>query len=330
MNILEKVIKDARPWKKKVALVVDDRPTFFEGVKMLQSAGVGQLQLIGHKPTILERLESHGISVGCMDILDIRDDYRTRTVVGALRRYMADAVAGSPEAFLCAHPNVYGLLCVQLGLTDVLIGDRSCSYEELALLGKSIVGCKEGVYTVTSTNILLTKAKQYGAEGALFFSDCAVVKNPTAEELADIAISTAALSEKVFGHLKSRVSLLSFSTKGSAKDPLVDKVIAAGAVLEKKKVQFHVDCELQLDASIDMTVGARKAPNSTVAGHANVLIFPDLHAANIGYNLVNVFGDAPVIGPILLGLKRPVYRLPENYSGADMVLLSAVGIISST
>lgn len=224
---------------------------------------------------------------------------------------------------------MYGMIMAKLGLIDVLITPKQIPYDEFAAVAKSIVGCKDSVKTVTSTHMMGTHT-DYGQDGVLFFSDCEIIKNPTHEQLADIAIATTELAEKIFGSKKAKTSLLSFSTKGSAKDPLVDKVVKAGQEIERRRCRFHFDYELQLDASIEVSVGQRKAPKSDVAGYANVLIYPDLQAANIGRQLVSSFGDAKTVGPILLGLRIPIYQLPECYTGEDLFLLTTVGIISST
>lgn len=171
---------------------------------------------------------------------------------------------------------------------------------------------------------------EYGVNGILMFGDCSIVENPTSKELADITNSTALLASLIFGDNKPKVSLLSFSTKGSASHHMVDKVIKAGKIIDSTSKTYDYDYELQLDASIDPQIGSRKAPFSFVAGYANVLIFPDLQAGNIGLSLVNLFGDAITVGPIIHGLSLPTYQLPNKYTCADILYLSAVGVIATT
>jgi phosphate acetyltransferase len=150
------------------------------------------------------------------------------------------------------------------------------------------------------------------------FADCAVVPNPTAEQLADIAICTALTRKAIIGD-EPKVALLSFSTLGSANDELVDKVISAKAILDERKVDFEYDGELQLDAALIPEVAIRKAPQSPIAGKANTLIFPDLQAGNIGYKLVQYIGKIKAIGPIIQGLAAPASDLSRGCSYEDIV-----------
>jgi len=155
------------------------------------------------------------------------------------------------------------------------------------------------------------------------FGDCAVVPNPTAEQLADIAISTAHTRRALIGD-EPKVALLSFSTKGSAEHDLIDKVLECKRIIDGREVDFEYDGELQLDAAVVEKIGKSKAPNSKVAGNANVLVFPDLQAGNIGYKLVERFAGAEAIGPVIQGLAAPVCDLSRGCSVDDIVNTSAL------
>jgi len=158
------------------------------------------------------------------------------------------------------------------------------------------------------------------------FADCAVVPNPDAEQLADIAISTADNHKKLTGE-EPLIAMLSFSTKGSAKHELADKVIAATESVKKKRPDLQVDGELQFDAAIIESIGKKKAPGSTVAGKANVLAFPDLNAGNIGYKIAQRLGGAEAVGPMVQGLKKPFFDLSRGCSVDDIVNTASINIL---
>lgn len=190
-----------------------------------------------------------------------------------------------------------------------------------------VVGVKAGLATVSSSFIMVTPDFQ-GQDRVFLFGDCAVVPNPTAEQLADIAISTAETRASLIGD-EAKVALLSFSTKGSAKHELVDKVTSAVDIIKSRNVSFEFDGDLQADAAIIPAIGEKKAPGSKVAGNANVLIFPDLQAGNIGYKLVQRFAKAEAIGPVIQGLAAPICDLSRGCSAEDIVNTTALVLLMS-
>ncbi|MCA2005592.1 MAG: phosphate acetyltransferase, partial [Ignavibacterium sp.] len=186
--------------------------------------------------------------------------------------------------------------------------------------GIQIVGMPEGISIVSSFFFMIFKDRTFS------FADCAVVPNPDAEQLADIAISTADNHKKLTGE-EPLVAMLSFSTKGSATHELVDKVIKATELVKSKRPDLQVDGELQFDAAIIESIGKRKAPNSNVAGKANVLIFPDLNAGNIGYKIAERLGGAQAVGPMVQGLRKPFFDLSRGCSIDDIVNTTAINVL---
>ena len=182
-----------------------------------------------------------------------------------------------------------------------------------------IIKAADGIKNVSSFFLMETKKKELGENGVLIFSDCGLIEFPTKEQLVvDIAIESAQSYKMLTGY-EPKVALLSYSTKGSAKGEAIDKLNEVLNILKEKNVEFDVDGEFQLDAAIIPEVAKLKAPNSSVAGHANVLIFPNLEAGNIGYKMAQRFGDTLAIGPVTQGLKKPVNDLSRGSSVEDIV-----------
>ena len=325
MGLIENIKKSAQKKLRTIVLPESEDERVLQATQIVLEEKTANIVLIGNKDEINANAKSCGANITGAKIIDPKSFENINKYVDELVELRKSKSLSKEEALktLQTECRFFACMMVRLGDADGLVAGSNSATSDVLRAALQVVKTAPNIKTVSSTFIMETVDGKFGDDGLILFADCAVLPNPTAQQLADIASSTAATAASVVG-LKPRVAMLSFSTMGSAKHPLVSKVQEAVEILKSRNVDFEFDGEMQADAAIIEAIGAKKAPNSKVAGSANILVFPDLQSGNIGYKLVQRFAGAAAHGPIIQGLNKPVNDLSRGCSVEDISNLVAI------
>ncbi len=325
MGLIENIKENAKKELKTIVLPESEDERVLKATQMVLEEKTAKVVLIGNKEKIESDASACGANIEGATIIDPKSYENIDAYVDELHKLREAKGLTKEEAreIMTTEPRFFGCMMVRLGDAHGLVAGSNSPTADVLRASIQVIKTAPGIKTVSSAFIMETPDKSFGDDGLILFADCAVLPDPTAEQLADIAASTAATAKSVVG-LEPRVAMLSFSTMGSAKHPLVEKVQNAVKELENRKVDFAFDGEMQADAAIVESVGAKKAPDSKVAGKANILVFPDLQSGNIGYKLVQRFAKAQAHGPVVQGLAKPVNDLSRGCSVEDIANLVAI------
>ena len=326
MDLITSIIERAKANKQRIVLPEGTEERTLTAADRAIADGLADIIILGNIDELHALADKLGLkNIDKATLIDPatspkREEYAQ--LLFELRKKKGMTIEQAREKVL--DPLYYGCLIIKSGEADGQISGALSTTGDTLRPALQIIKCAPGITCVSGAMLMITQTPQYGEDGVLVVGDVAVTPMPDAAQLAQIAVCTAQTAKSVAGFADPRVAMLSFSTKGSAKHEVVDKVLEATKIAKEMAPELKIDGELQADAALVPSVGKKKAPGSDIAGNANVLVFPNLEVGNIGYKLVQRLGNADAIGPILQGIARPVNDLSRGCSVDDIYKMVAI------
>jgi len=325
MTLLETIKNNAKQLNKRIVLPEGLEERTLTAANEIISEGIADIILLGNPNQVLSKANELGLSnIEKAKIVDPIQHEKKEAYADLMVELRKSKGLKKDEALqLLENPLFLATLMIKAGDADGEVAGAENATGDVLRPAFQYVKTLPGISVVSGAFIMILPEKEYGENGMLVFADCAVHPDPDAKQLAEIAVATARTTKAITG-MEPKVALLSFSTKGSAKHAMVDKVVTATKLAQEAAPEFDFDGDLQADAAIVEAVGKKKAPDSKIAGKANVLVFPDLQSGNISYKLVQRMAHAEAIGPVLQGMAAPINDLSRGCSVSDIVNLVAI------
>jgi len=325
MDLLEKIMARAKANLQRIVLPEGTEIRTLKAANIILKEKAAKLILIGNE-TEIKKLAAENNLTNISDATIVDPDSNEKmaeytNLLFELRKSKGMTMEDATK--MAKNPLYLGCLMIKNGDADGELAGAQNTTGNVLRPAFQIVKTLPGISVVSGAILMFTPTKQYGEDGLLVFADCAVNPNPTAQELAQIAVSTAKTTKAIAG-FEPKIAMLSFSTKGSAKHEFVDKVVEATRIAKEMAPDLQIEGELQADAALVPAIGQSKAPGSKIAGHANVLVFPDLQSGNICYKMVERFSGSQAVGPILQGMAAPINDLSRGCAVDDIVRMITI------
>ncbi|MFV0483699.1 MAG: phosphate acetyltransferase [Bacteroidales bacterium] len=324
MTLLSEIKENAQKNIKRIVLPEGDEPRTLRATEIILKEKIADIILLGREEQIAQVSKELGVDISGAQIINPLSSENREIYAEEMVRQRADKGMTMEKALSdLNNPLVFAALMIKCGDADGEIAGAINATGDVLRPAFQYVKTKKGVSVVSGAFFMFVNDPHFGHNGILVFADCAVMPDPTEQQLAEIAISTAETASSIMG-IEPRIAMLSFSTYGSAKHELVDRVKNATRIAKEMRPDLKIDGEMQVDAALIPEVAQLKAPDSEVAGRANILVFPNLEAGNIGYKLVQRLAKAEAIGPVLQGMAAPINDLSRGCSVHDIVNLVAI------
>lgn len=325
MNLIEKIKENARANKQRIVLPESYEERTIKAADSAMQEGIADIILLGNPEDIRTNAKKLGLKhIDMAKLVDPQKSEKREVYANMMVELRKSKGLTKDEALkLLQDPLYFSTVMIKYGDADGEVAGADNATGDVLRPAFQYVKTLPGISVVSGAFLMFLKDREYGENGLMIFADCAVHPNPTDRELAEITVATAKTTRAIAG-FEPRIAMLSFSTKGSAKHEMVDKVVSATLIAKEMDPSLKIDGELQADAAIVESIGLKKAPGSEIAGKANVLIFPNLECGNISYKLVQRLGHAEAIGPVLQGMAAPINDLSRGCSVNDIIDLIAI------